>query len=414
MASALRYDHTPKVEKYKDIYVGWPDYAIKDGEIYSDRLPGTAFVLTGFLYYADFLKTLGLRQMYPDRDLNPIFAVFMSNLAGLATVLALFLFLFKYLGFSFRISLFSAIVFALCTLNYQESGRFFSHELSCCLVSLSTLIVIVKTSKSVNKSWLVFAFVLLSYSVLVELQNMLFFLPLFVFIYFQLREKKEVDFMKIAPWALPIVVFSALIIFLLPLYNYLTFGEWMLKSNTYNPNFVEEKSFLTSLSGDFFVGLEHLFVKSSSVGSWFGGESIGINGAPGLLVICPVFLISFYGWFLFYKKYKAISLLFLAVIILEVVIAAIHKTTLVRHIHTIHLFMFLPFVFTIDKIMSLEDKKRKFFLSVVILICVFSFLSVCKASHTFNYRTKIPIFIAFNLPFLGLYFLTRSKWKQLL
>jgi hypothetical protein len=53
-------------------------------------------------------------------------------------------------------------------------------------------------------------------------------------------------------------------ILILIAYNYIAFGEITLKSNKYNPAFPEEKSFLTSLSGDFIPGLDFLFTNISN------------------------------------------------------------------------------------------------------------------------------------------------------
>ena len=128
---------------------------------------------------------------------------------------------------------------------------------------------------------------------------------------------------------------------------------------------------------------------------------------PGLFVSNPVFLISISGFIMFYKSHRIQSILFISIIIISVLIAAFHVTTLIRHIYTIHLLLFFPFVFILEYIIN----KRMIFLGLlVLLLSVLSFVRQIYMTSNYWGRDHIglifpnldnfPLFVLLNIPIL--------------
>jgi hypothetical protein len=341
------------------------DYAEKGGKLYSDRLPGNAFLMVPFFLFGNFLQFLHLDGLSAHSPVQEVTVILLPNVCGVLGALFLFL-LFIHFEFSFKRSLLLTIVFATCTLNWQEATHVFSHAPSMCFV-LMAIYFLIKTPGVYHRYFYYFVF-LLAYSSIIELQNCLLFIPCLVY----LLQTKKIVLFPVSKNA-KAIAFSLLIIALpfsvLLAYNYAAFGELTLKSNKYNPAFPEEKQFITSLSGDFFSGLDRLFTNLCNREFWFNLEPGVKNDIPGLFVSTPILLLSFIGFIVFFSRKPKEALLFMSIIIINVLIAAFHKTVLIRHIFTITPFFFFPIIYTVQYVHEKNSKLLSglFYVSLIIL-----------------------------------------------
>jgi hypothetical protein len=385
LVSALVNNHSVCINDYIN-YTGKVDYAVKDGIFYSDRLPGNAFLMIPFFAFGNLLELLNLNTLSQHLPIQEVTVILLPNLCGVLGALFIYLLCIEFRA-SFKISLLTAILYALCTLNLQESTHVFSHAPSMCLV-LAAFYFLIKTPNIYHKQFSLFVF-LLSYSIIVELQNSLLFFPALLYV----LQSKKIDFIlkseTIKVIGKSLVIMTATISILI-IYNYVAFGEITLKSNKFNPEFPEEQSFITSLSGDFISGIDRLFTNFLNPEVWFHFELGVKNDIPGLLITSPILLFSLFGFILFYKKYKKEAILFLFIILINVLIGAFHKTVLTRHIFTITPFIFFPILFALNFI-----SESKYKLMLLIILGAFTLVSAFRVfyvTHTYWGREITNIF----------------------
>lgn len=419
LVSALVNNHSVSINEYIS-YTGKIDYAVKDGVFYSDRLPGNAFLMIPFFAFGNFLELLHLNTLSQHIPIQEVTVILLPNLCGVLGALFIFL-LSQFFAASFKQSLLVSMVYAISTLNLQESTHVFSHAPSMCLV-LAAFYFLIKTPTIYHKDFLLFVF-LLSYSIIVELQNSLLYFPALVYII----QTKKMDF-KLKSKNIRTIGLTALItmlpIAILIIYNYVAFGELTLKSNKFNPEFPEEQSFITSLSGDFVSGIDRLFTNFLNPEVWFHLELGVKNDIPGLIITSPILLFSLFGFTIFYKKYPKEALLFSTIILINVLIGALHKTVLTRHIFTITPFLFFPILFAADFI--LKNKYKLLFIILFTILTIISAFRVFYVTHTywgreisalFPFKKELAIYILF-LIFLSLiviiYLFTKSKLQKLI
>lgn len=414
LAKAMYYDHQLNVEKYLDVYVKKPDYAVKEGVIYSDRLPGTALLIVPAFAYANLMDSLGITTFNTNDELDIVIASMLPPLFGMLSALLLFLYYYRILRKSFNLSLVCTIIYAFGTLALLESSHLFSHAPSLFFVSLSVLVVI----SNLKLKWqmqLLLVSGLLGFATLLELQNLLFFIPiLFYLVHKHKLLKKEATNKAIFPLLMSAIILGSFIGVLL-LYNYAAFDDLTLKSNKYNPFFPEERSFFSALSGNFLHGLDQLYTSFTNLSSYINPYEARLNQIPGLFVTSPVMILSVIGFFSYYKKYKSEALVLISCIIIATIIAALHVTTLVRHIYTINLFLFIPFIFFITSVTNRpKGTTRTFLLGIIALIVLISFLRVGFSTisywgrnfdNLFLYSRELPLFLLVNLPFIILFIL---------
>ena len=380
LALAMYEDHDVEVGRFKDSFIRKPDYAVKDSIIYSDRLPGAAFLSLPFIAYADMMESVGLIDSIesgpgiPSDELKDytllIGASLMIQLCGVLGLLLLYLICRNVFEFPEVLSLVTVFICGAATLIHHESTHLFSHVPSMFLVTFAVYIAISKRWSISTR--LLSAAVLIGASSVVELQNIIFFLPLGVYVLSsQFKKPIQIRSLPFTPMIGSLLILGSFLGVLLS-YNHLAFGEWILKSNAFNPFFPEERHFLSALSGDPMDGLDKLFTSFSNIGGWMNWEQAVKNSTPGLLVANPVFLLSLIGFVPFFKKYRKEAILFCTLILISVLIAAFHVTTLTRHIFTIHILLFLPIVFVLDRIRGLSKSKLIFYSSIVLLIVIVS------------------------------------------
>jgi hypothetical protein len=373
LVSALVNDQKVSIAPYID-YTGKVDYAEKDGVYYSDRLPGTAFLMAPFFMLGSLLKSFDSISWSSHHSLQEVTVILLPNVCGVIGTLLIFLLCRHFKG-SFRLSLITAILYALCTLNVQESTHVFSHAPSMCLV-LAAFYLLLKIPDIYRNLFFPFVF-LLSFSVIVELQNVLLFIPALWYILSTSKMNKTLDRKTMKTLIVSLTILLLTVSVLLT-YNYIAFGELTLKSNKYNPVFPQERSFFTSLSGNFGNGIDRLFTNFLNPEVWTHLELGVKNDIPGLLVTSPLLIVSLVGFFPFFKQYRKEALLFLLIILINVVIAALHKTVLTRHIFTITPFLFFPLFFVLQNV-----NQRIVVIAGIALLAAVSAFRVYYVTHTY-------------------------------
>ncbi|MFT6814372.1 MAG: hypothetical protein ACJAZ3_000259 [Sphingobacteriales bacterium] len=376
LAKAIYHDHSLEIEKYFGEYAYCPDYAAKDGKIYSDRLPGNAFLIIPFFAFADGLEFIGL-NFSDNKDFEIVVAHLLPTICGTLALFLFYLILLNELKISWKSSIITVIIVAFGSFQIQISSMLFSHAPSMFFAMLSIYMTLKIARKESNlEHWLILSFAL-GFGTLIELQNLLFAMPIGVFILgskkLNLKKEWRGYILKIG---LSLMVFLTFI-GLLYTYNYLAFGEWFLKSNTYNPEFPEEKSFLTSLSGNFLMGLDKLFTNFTSLNYYYDWGIAIKNKTPGYFASAPIFLLSLFGLRKLFLRDRALFFLIGTMCALIIAVAAAHVTTVTRHIFTINLLLFVPFAFIIESYFNWKSKALLKY-SVEIVVLVILILSICR------------------------------------
>ncbi len=388
LVSSLINKHSAIINDYIN-YTGLIDYAEKNGNYYSDRLPGNAFLMIPFYLIGNLIQVCHLSFISTHVPIQEATVILLPNLCCILAIL----FIYKTYRF-FKIphitSLILSIIFAFCTLTWQESTHVFSHAPSMFFVLIS--IYYLFKMPSIDHRYFFYFTVFLSYSSIIELQNLLLFVP--CGIYLIIAKKINVKSVKpnLKSLLFAIIIFTSVLSLLLT-YNYLAFDEFTLKSNKYNPIFPEEISFLSSLSGNFWVGIDTLFTNFTNLKLYFN-LPLGIkNEIPGLLVTSPILMVSIFGFYFFIKKHPKEAYLFISIIILNVLIAAFHKTVLIRHIFTITPFLFFPLVFALQEIQLIKIKKIKILaFTIIAILIMISSIRVYYVTNTYWGRDLTVIF----------------------
>jgi len=399
LVSAMANKHTVCINDYVS-YTGKMDYAVKDGQYYSDRLPGNAFLMLPFFMYGKGLEALHLERISGHVPIEEVTVILESVICGVLGVLFLFL-IFRFFGSPFQTALGLSAVYAVCTLNWQEATHVFSHAASMCFV-LGAFYFLLKARRIYEPAFLWFVF-LLSYASIIELQNMLLFIPAALYGLATQKVDWQLKARTARRLGLSALIFGAVISALL-IYNHTAFGEWMLKSNKYNPEFPEEGSFFTSLSGDALAGLDRLFTNFGNPEVRFQLELGVKNDTPGLFITSPLLLLSLWGFVLFVRQYPREALLVLGIIVINVAIAAFHQTVIVRHIFTITPFLFLPIVFVARQAGAWKPAPKALFWLVFVTLAGISCFRVFYVTHTywgrelsnlFPFAKELPVYLIF-------------------
>lgn len=419
LASAIYYHHSPEIKPFFH-YVQKSDYAVKDGIIYSDRLPGNAFLMLPFLAYSNLLKLAGNNYLGKRFEADVVAISFLPNICGLIGLVLLF-FLYRKIGFDFNLAYISTVIYGIATLHWLESVHAFSHGPSMMFVLWAVyLTVSVKDLKKDQKLLYAIA-VLIGFSTIIELQNILFLFPIFLYTIVLIHPS---DFLRFRSWV-PVVsgcmAIAAFFLACLAFYNYLTFGEILLKSNTYNPHFPEEKSFGSALDGNLLLGLDKLltnFANPIVYTNWRMGVG---NDTPGIFITSPVLFLSLFGYVTFFKKQKNIAILFLLMIAISIAIAALHKTTLTRHIFTITPLLYFPMIYSLHYLLN-SGKVRVAGTSLAAMLVLLSTARVAYVIYSyygraylglFRYHSEMLFFLMFYIPLITIVLLrTRKKMMR--
>ena len=426
LVSALVEDGSFKINKYID-YTYFVDFNLKDGNYYSDRPPGTALLSIPFYALGKFYRETGLdRYLSYQINISKVFVIFLPNIAGTIAILLLFR-LYTFLKFSFSTSMLSCFLFAFSTLSWFESTRLFSHSVSMVTILCAVFLVVTLNRFNYdNIKPIIAVSALLAVASIIEIQNILFVFPFMIYILLskKFNVKDVLNRNTLKPLVIAILLFAAVYSILLA-YNFIVFDELTIKSNKYNPVFPEESSFFTSLSGNFYMGMDRLFINFTNKEVIFDWSKGIKNQAPGLLIISPILILSLIGFNYFFKSCKNEALFFLILICIEVIIVASHKTVLTRHVFTILPFLFFPVAFIIRKSFEQMNNAKNVFLhrySLLSIILILSCLSIARVfyimnsywtrslSYPFRFIQEIPSYIVFY----GFIFLTCYLFKRLM
>ena len=417
LVSALVEERSVKINNFLK-YTLRVDYAYKDGEYYSDRIPGTAFLSIPFYIFGKLLQQIGFSNYLSSHpNIKEIFVVFLPNIAGTVILLVMFK-LFRFFKFDFRTSLLSSLIFALSTLIWLESARLFSHAISAMIVLLAVYLAL-RINNFQDRKKIILIFLFLALASIVEIQNIVF-VPIF-FIYFLISKKlkitdvlqKEVAITIVLAAVTFIVIYSALII-----YNFVAFGEIIINSSQYNSYTPCSKA---GLSGNILYGLDRLFTNFSNsevIYNWFAATK---NFTPGLFVVSPILVVSLIGFYYFFKAHRNETLFFLLLIASQVAIVASYKClVLTRYATTISPYLFLPAAYIIDKLLKSLKKKQlsKYFLFYLVLGLVL--ISIARVyfilSTSWGRRLLMPFRFIIELPcyflFYGVLFLICAFLKR--
>lgn len=340
LVSALVGQHTIVIDPYV-AYTQQTDFCFKDGHYYSDRPPGTALLAAPFYALGKIVRLLRLDHLLSRHgNYGEIAVIFLPNLAGTLVVWLMFRLLLHF-GCRPPVAMVTALVCALGTPIWFESTRLYSHILSMtAILSAASLAITAEAGAGLRRRLIPLA-VLLGLASIVEIQNILF-VPAFA-LYLALSGKVREGGLR--PWvkaaAQAALAFGAVYAVLL-LYNHTAFGEWTIKSNQYNPGFPEEAGFSSALSGNVLAGLDRLYTSFGNQAVLWRWEQGTRNEAPGLLAWSPILVLSLLSYPTFIRRHRAEALFFLALIVIDTGVAAVHATVLTRHISTILPFLALP------------------------------------------------------------------------
>ncbi|MCF2444832.1 hypothetical protein L0657_12770 [Dyadobacter sp. CY345] len=418
LAKSIYYNHTTEIKPFFG-YVKCCDFAEKNGKIYSDRLPGNALLMLPLLAYSNLLKLIGLPYLGQKFETDIVAISLLPNVCALLSLVILFL-LFTQSGFGFSISFISTVIYGLGTLHWLEATHAFSHMPSLLFV-VAAIYVTFSVKDFVRNQNLVYTMAaLIGFSTLIELQNILFIGPVFIYFFVTMNPADRINYKDWLPVFIKSLIIAGFFVGCLLFYNFLTFNELILKSNTYNPNFPEEKTFSESLGGDFVAGLGKLLIDFSNPDLYYNWNEGKNNDIPGLLVTSPILWISMAGFLLFFKKASYKALLFITLISISVIIAALHKTTLTRHIFTILPFFFFPFAYVLERVWF----SKKYKLPGLIVIGCLTLISIMRIYYVtatywgyggrdfFKFKTELPFFLAFYIPVLAIALFWRKKLNR--
>lgn len=385
LALSLKNEQSTSVMAYTDRISLSPDYAIKDSVIYSDRLPGNAFLIYTVLVYADVFESLLIDNFEDKIDYQISSAMLLPCICGALAMLVIFMVFFRVFKLSFTTSILLMLVGGLCTLNAMESIHLFSHAPSILLITFALFYCLDK-KENLQRRNLYLLVAVISFASLIELQNILFFGP--ITLYFLSFGPSSNSYKTVLNKKNIILSLLIMIFFILCLiaYNYCAFQEIMVKSNKYNPFFPEEKSFFTSLSGNPIIGLDELFTSFINFKSNFNWSKGIKNATPGLLASNPIYILSIIGLISLFKNKRKDALLLISFIMISVLIAAFHKTTLVRHVASIYLILFIPIAYYIKPFNNDRSTKTNLSLFIFIGLSVYSFFKTMYLTNNYHGR----------------------------
>lgn len=403
LVSAIVEKHSVAINDYMG-YTWGVDYSIKDGSYYSDRTPGTAFLALPFYIFGKIMESSGLTHLFsPSANIKEVTVLLLPNIAGAATVYLVYIVLIT-LGLRKRTALLSSAVFAFSTLVWFESTHLMSHAISSALVMAAFYVSF--RAKKMESAEVIFLSGLLAYASIVEIQNIIF-IPLFAG---YLLMSKRISIQRNARGIVGAVLVFAAIYSLLIGYNFAAFGEFTVKSNRYNPNFPEEKTFASSLSGNPVSGVFRLLVGSDISLAWDYSRGTK-NNIPGILIVSPIYILGIMGLKRLYGRYKLETLLLAGVVAAEIFVVSLHKTVLTRHIATVYPLLFLPAAYYIEDAVRGLSRRNYFPAAIVALLAIASVTRVFYSINTYwgrdlwyptPYIDELPTFMVF----FGIIYLT--------
>ncbi|WP_287585465.1 glycosyltransferase family 39 protein [Candidatus Borrarchaeum sp.] len=252
----------------------WRDVSYYNGHYYSDKPPGLSFVGVPIYFTAKFLI-----EWWRIRYL-------LISLIAIVSALSVILVyeISGFLGGNKTSKLLTALTYAFGTITWVYSKTFFAHGFSAFLILLSIYCARLFIQEN-KKTFIFLSGVAMGYSFLVEYPNLLLLVPfLFYFIFY--NTKKEIIYFSV-----PVALF----LMILGIYHYVCF----------------ESPFITPYISHTSEG------NMQGISTFSNPVHIGLYGllfSPyrGLFYLSPILLLSPFGFFSLYKKYKPETVLFLS------------------------------------------------------------------------------------------------------
>ena len=89
LVSALVDKHSVIINEYVN-YTGFVDYAEKNGNYYSDRLPGNAFLMVPFYALGNLIEVVGLSNISIHKPLQEVTVILLPNICCILAILFLY------------------------------------------------------------------------------------------------------------------------------------------------------------------------------------------------------------------------------------------------------------------------------------------------------------------------------------
>lgn len=326
LTRTLVENHHFTLDQFDD-YAEGNDIAIKDGRLYSDRPPGTAFVTTPFYWIGSFLPA-PLSPLPSRHDAgNPrlLYVMLLPVWAGAGTAVFLYL-LLRHYHLSTQAALTAVLFFALGTAHWKYSTVLFSHALSSFLVTLSLFLILYIFTSHVSRftfhtSRFTLGF-LLGLAVVVEYSNALLAVLAVGYVVWQIR---PFSIRAIFQSLFPIAIGATPPALFLAYYNSVNFGSPFTLSYAYAVNYEWAARFSTTFNYPLLAGLKAL-VWWGEGGGWCGGPPC-LN--QGIFLLSPILLLTLPGLYFALRSslLRPHRLFVLAIFTIYLLLFAKHQTS---------------------------------------------------------------------------------------
>ncbi len=253
-------------------YTAMIDYAVgRDGRYFSDRPPGTAFLLTPF--YCAGLAADSVFGFSPGVREQVLRFCATTGIYLLALLnVALIYWGARMLGAARSAAILAAMVFALAGLQFRYATLMFSHTPSVTATLLGACLLLANEPTRLRPLYFLGVGLLLGYAVLIEYQNAVFSAVYGVAWLARLHKKR--DWGGLGAMALG----AALCVVVLAGYHWINFGNPWRTTHAYNPAMPHNQHIQTIFGGNMVNGLNLILV-----------------GPNGVLLFAPIFLIGAVG-----------------------------------------------------------------------------------------------------------------------
>jgi hypothetical protein len=292
-------------------YTGGVDYAVFDGDYFSDRAPGLGVAAAPFYFLGRFLRPL-LPSYYVGYDPgNPagFFAMMVPVFSGGFGVCLAYL-IGRQLGADVYSSIIAALTLGFGSAFGKYAATFFSHAFSAALFLAAVYLSIRLKPGGEGRPYLTLLFFILGYLVLVEYANLI--LSGLIILYLFLSGRLVLDDFRGVSGVKP-VAFLLLPVLLLLAHNAFYFGSPFLTAYRFAPHHPWVHDFSESFSTPVFEGVGELL---------FSGESV----KTGLLPATPAVLLSIWGLFILYRRRRSEALLFSCLFLAHLLFYSKYKT----------------------------------------------------------------------------------------
>lgn len=319
LTRALAEEARFTIESY-DEYAEGNDIARREGQLFSDRPPGTALIASAFYKVADWLPSPPAPMASRHDPQNPRlpYVMLLPAWAGAGTVLVLYL-LLRELNLSVFSSLTASLALGLGTTHWKYGSVLFSHAPSALLVMLSIYLVI-RIARASKIHWmlpLTLGF-LAGYAVLVEYSNAVLVVAVGVYLLVSARPPSPAS--RLTSGAL-FIAGGLLPAGFLAFYNTVNFGGPLALSYDYAINYPWAGHFGKTFSFPLIQGLRAMLIWGEG-GGWCDPTCYN----QGLFLLSPILLLSALGIRSYVRRARQASILTLGLFLVYLILFAKHRT----------------------------------------------------------------------------------------